>query len=87
MVADCAGKCDVLIKQFTIVFFNEDCSHIPPSVQWHHGDPLSIITVEAVDVAKDHIPEREFCTRSAEVHSSFPERARRLDILAIVYHL
>ena len=52
MVADSAGMCDVLNKQFTSVFTNEDCSHIPPPIQLHHGDPLSIITVEAADVAK-----------------------------------
>ena len=52
MVADSAGMCDVLNKQFTSVFTNEDCSHIPPPIQLHHGDPLSIITVEAPDVEK-----------------------------------
>ena len=39
MVADSAGMCDVLNKQFTSVFTNEDCSHIPPPIQLHQGDP------------------------------------------------
>ena len=53
LVADSADMCDVLNMQFTSVFTSEDCSHIPPPEQLHHGDRLSIITAEAVDVAKN----------------------------------
>ena len=49
-VADSAGMCEVLNKQFTSVFTEEDCRNIPPPIQMCHGDRLLTINVETDDV-------------------------------------
>ena len=50
-VADSAGMCEVLNKQFTSVFTEEDCRNIPPPIQMCHGERISSISIDPVNVA------------------------------------